>query len=216
MRRNPVPPLVFLALLLSIAGGWWLFSKTESGRYDATRRIAQSRSEIRLSMTVRHRSGPISEEEYRLADLNGLSQAEYRAVGRNGVTVRVDSLPHETFDVSFLFDQAVVDGIWELASKPARGDTSSLYTISVSQLTDNQHGSHQFEFTDPHYWASTGGHQFTIHLDRTKPLPDLLRMSSTTLVDPRYEKLADDFERFGSPEFRERIADARTKIERGT
>lgn len=216
MRLSPVQVLVFVAFLASIAGGWLLFKKTEAGRYEATHRVAQSRSEIRLSMIERHSAGKIAEEDYRLADLNGLSQAEYRAAGRNGEVIKVELLPYETFDVSFFFDQAVVDGIWELTNKPPRGDTSTTYTIAVYQLTDNLRGSRRFTFTDPQYWATTGGHQYTLHLDRRKPVPNLLQMSSTVLVDGRYEKLVSDFENFGAKGFRDRIAAARRRLEQGT
>lgn len=216
MFRNPVPPLVLLAGLVAIAGAWWLFDRTEAGRYESARQVAHSRSEIRLSMVVRHEIGPIAQERYQMSDLDGLSSSEYRAVGRDGISIRVESLPHETTDVSFFFDKTVQDGIWEITDQPPRGDTSTQYTLSVSQLTDNQHGSRTVTFTDPHYWATTGGHQFKLHLDRNKPVPNLLTLSGKSLVDPRYQKLVDDFRNFGSPTFRARIAGVQARLERRT
>jgi hypothetical protein len=213
--RNPIPPLIFLAALVAIGGAAWLFSQTEAGRYAATSKVANSESQIRLAMSVRHEKGPIVEEDYRMADLDGLSSSEYKATGRNGTTVRVTSLPHETTDVSFLFDQLVADGIWDLSSKPPRGDTSSHYAIEIYQLTQDKHGSHRFEFTDPHFWATSGGHEFKIHLDRNKPVPDLLTMKSTSLVDERYQKLVDDFTSFGSPDFRSKVASVQARLSRG-
>ena len=105
-------------------------------------------------------------------------------------------------DVAYLFGQTVQDGYWDLGDQPPRGDTSTQYTISVKQLVDGQHGEHQFTFTDPQYWATTGGHQFHITLDRNKPVPDLVSMKSTVIVEPRYGKLVDDILEFGSPGFR--------------
>lgn len=169
-----------------------------------------------MSLTIRRQDGPIALEEYRMDDQSGLSTSEYRAVNRKGLTIRVEALPHETTDVPFLFDKLVQAGIWELRSKPPRGDTSTSYAVDVYQLTDGKHGSHAFGFTDPHYWATTGGHQYTIHLDRDKPVPNLLSMSSTVLVEPRYQKIVDAFVGYGSDAFRAKVAAAQEKLRSGT
>jgi hypothetical protein len=163
-------------------------------------------------LVVTHDAGPIVREEYSMADLDGISSATYRAVGRDGVTIRVESLARQTYDVSFFFEKAVQDGIWELRSKPPRGDTSTQYAMTVYQLVDEQHGSHTIQFTDPHYWATTGGHQFHITLDRSKPVPDLVQLKSTSLVEPRYARLVGDFRSFGSPAFRSKVAAAQTRL----
>lgn len=214
-RRNLIPLLIFLAGAAAVAFAWMLFAKTEQDRYDATLKIAHSRSVIKLAMTVHHASGPISDESYLMNDIDGSSSSEYRAVGRSGTTIKVDSLPHQTIDVSFFFDKVVSDGIWELANRPVRGDATTRYTIEIYQLADKDHGSHRFTFNDPHYWATTGGHQYHIHLDKNKPVPDLLSMSSTVVVEPRYERLVNDFLGFGAQGFREKIVAARAKL-RGT
>jgi hypothetical protein len=147
-------------------------------------------------------------------DKDGTSTSEYRVIGRSGLVVRIEDLPRRTTDVPFFFDQTVSDGIWDLPDRPVRGDASVQYTIDVYQLSNGKHGSHQFTFTDPHYWATTGGHQFHIHLDKNKPLPDLLHMSSTTLIEPRYEKLVNDFRAYGSPLFRSKIDAAQARVTR--
>ncbi|MGP6157737.1 MAG: hypothetical protein ACLPYS_09580 [Vulcanimicrobiaceae bacterium] len=206
MLRNPIALFVMLALFAGLGGMWWLFRANESGRYAAARHVAELPSAIRLSLVVRHKSGAIAEEEYRMADINGVSSSQYRAVGRNGEAIKVDSLPRETYDVSFFFEKTVSDGIWQLSSRPPRGDTSTSYAIDVYQLTGGQHGSRSITFTDPHYWATTGGHQFHIVLDKNKPVPNLLQLSSTVPVEPRYQKLVDDFRSFGSDEFRSKVA----------
>jgi hypothetical protein len=213
--RNYVPLFVTLAGFVAVGSGWFLFAKTEAGRYDAARRVAASYSDIRLGLAIAHDSGPILRETYRMEDRNGVSTSEYRVAGRNGLTVDVKSAPRETYDVSFFFEKAVSDGIWELRNRPPRGSAGIHYSIDVYQMVAGQHGSHAFTFTDPHYWATTGGHQFTIHLDRNKPVPDLLRMSSTTVVEPRYGLLLDDFTAFGSPAFRSDVAAAKLRVTAG-
>lgn len=210
--RNFVPLFVTLAAFAAVGFGWLLFAKTEAGRYDAARRVAASFSDIRLGMVVNYDSGPVLRESYRMEDRNGISTSEYHIAGRNGLNVDVKSAPRETYDVSFFFEKAVSDGIWELRNRPPRGTSGVHYTIDVYQLNDGKHGSHAFTFNDPHYWATTGGHQFVIHLDRNKPVPDLLRMSSTTVVEPRYGLLIDDFTSYGSPAFRNDVAAAKLRV----
>jgi hypothetical protein len=212
VRRSIVPLLVFLACLLAIGGGWLLFDRTQRAGYEAARRVAHSRSEIRMSLLIRHERGAIAEEEYRLENLDGVSSAEYRGVARTGMQIRIASLPRQTTDVSFLFGKAVLDGIWELPSRPPRGDASTRYEISVYQLINEQHGEHRFTFTDPAYWATTAGRQYRIHLDRSKPVPDLLLLEGTSLAEPRYERLVEDFLGFGSPAFRARIAATQARL----
>jgi hypothetical protein len=216
VRRNFIPLLVFLAALIGLGGAYATFQSTVRPRYEGAHEVLNSRSELRVSMTVRHDDGPISQEEYRMSDVDGLSKSRYRALGRNGLAITIDERPRVTIEegpnVAFLFQQTVLDGIWELPSRPPRGDTSTHYTIEVYQLTGDQHGSHRFEFTDPHYWATTGGHQFHITLDKNKPVPNLLTLSSTTLVEPRYEKLVADFREFGPQSFRDKVAAAQTRL----
>jgi hypothetical protein len=211
-RRNPVPLLVFLAGVVAVALGAWVFAKRDMPRTDAARQVLEAPSEIRYSMTVDHVGGPIAEEEYRMDDLSGASTSEYRAVGRSGTAIKVSTLPHETTDVVFLFEKLVQDGIWELSSKPPRGDTSVRYTVEIYQLVNGKHGSHRFTFTDPHYWATTGGHQYHIHLDRSKPVPNLLTMSSTVLVEPRYQEIVDAFRKSGTDTFRAKVAAAQARL----
>lgn len=216
MRRNPVPLLILLAALVGLGGAYWAFEATVVPQLNRTHDVLASRSELRLAMLVRHDTGPISEEDYSMSDIDGLSGSSYRAIGRNGVQITIEERPRKTIedgpDVAYFFQQAVADGIWDLQSKPPRGDRSTHYTIDVYQLTGSQHGAHRFEFTDPRYWATTGGHQFHIVLSKDKPLPDLLRLSSTTLVDPRYAKVVDDFRAFGPQSFRQKIAAAQSRL----
>jgi len=214
--RNPIPKLVFLTAIVAIGGAYWLFQTTLLPRYAGTRAVLASRSELRLAMTVHHATGPITEESYAMSDIDGLSSSSYRAQSRNGVQITIAERPRRTIEagpnVAYFFQQAVADGIWELTTKPPRGDTSTQYTIDVYQRTGDAHGSRRITFTDPHYWATTGGHQFHLVLSKNKPLPDLLNVSSTTLIEPRYQKLVDDFRSFGPESFREKIAAAQSRL----
>jgi hypothetical protein len=216
MRVAPIPLFILAACIVAVIGGWQLFVHTESGRYQAARQVAHSRSEIRVQLTIEHTTGPVAEETYRMTDINGVSSVEYRATNRAGTTVRVAgparATKESTSDVAILFGELVQDGIWELEDRPPRGDTTTTYTVSVSQLVNGQSGEHHFTFTDPHYWATTGGHQFQIKLDKNKPVPDLVQMKSTALVEPRYGKVVDDFLGFGSPAFRATIAAQRARL----
>jgi hypothetical protein len=214
VSRNAIPIFVLIACLVALVSGWWIFAGNEANRHAQVRKIANSFSDVKLGLTIQHDNGSIAEEDYRMEDRNGISTSTYRAIGRGGTTIKIENMPHETFDVSFLFGQVVQDGIWELQTRPPRGDTSTHYTVDVYQFTNGQHGSHEFTFTDPQYWASTGGRQYTIHLDKTKPVPtDLLQLSSTSLTEPRYGAIVKDFMTFGSNEFRKRIADAKVRLE---
>jgi hypothetical protein len=204
--------LLFLAGFVAVGAMWYAFATTERNRYAETLRVEQSKSDVKLGMQIHHVSGAIANEFYDMEDRDGISSSDYRAVGRNGMTVKVAALPRQTVDVAFFFDKVVQDGIWELDNRPLRGDASISYTIQVYQLTNGKHGSRRFTFTDPHYWATTGGHQFHIHLDKNKPVPNVLQMSSKVLVEPRYEELVNDFRRYGSPAFREKIVAAQAKV----
>jgi len=210
--RNPVPLFIFLMGFLAVALMWRYFAIEHPDEYAAVRKVAHSHSDIKLGMQVHHTNGSISDEYYSMEDRDGLSTSQYRAVGRDGTSIKVDALPRQTVDVAFLFDRAVADGIWDLTNRPVRGDASTSYTIDIYQLTNGKHGSRSITFTDPHYWATTGGHQFQIHLDKNKPVPDLLQMTSTVAVEPRYERLVKDFLSYGTGQFKAKIAQAQAKL----
>jgi hypothetical protein len=202
--------LVFFTMLVGVILASIVYVRTLAPRYAKNHAILHSASDIRVAMRIAYDRGPLSEETWKMQDRDGLSTLDYRALGRNGIQVTIAERPSETIhsesNVAFLFGKLVQDGLWDLPSKPPRGNTNAHYTISVYQLITSKHGGRSFTFTDPHYWATTGGHQFTIHLDKDKPVPDLLQMSSTTLVEPRYAELVDDFRQFGPQSFLSRIA----------
>jgi len=216
VRRNPIPILIFLVSLAGLAVAYGFFQAAVLPRYKASRTVLVSHSDVRLSLAVRYTRGPLVEERYAMRDLDGTSSSSYRATGRSGLQISITERPRATLEdgpnVAYFFQRAVADGIWELRTQPPRGDTSVQYVLDVYQLVNGQHGSRHMVFTDPHYWATTGGHQYTIHLDKHKPVPDLISLSSTALVEPRYERVIADFRTFGPESFRSKIRAARVRL----
>lgn len=215
MPKNAVP--WFITILAVVAGvlGYRMFVPSERARYEAVRKVRNASSDIHMRMTVTYDHGKIDSEEYRMEDLNGRSTASYRITGSSGKTYTITSPPVESHTVPFFFEELVQDGIWKITNQPPRGDTNAHYTLEVRQEVQNERGSRTITFTDPHYLATTAGRQYQLHLDKNKPVPDLLKMSSTALADPRYQKLVDDFRQFGVPSFRQKVADAQNHIRQG-
>jgi hypothetical protein len=212
MRRFPTTLVIVVLAIIGIVGGWRLFSGNESQRYQAVQQVRNQRSELHFGETVTHDKGPIAREEWRLDNVNGKSVASYTALNRAGSRIAKFSEPIEGYDVTFTFEKLVQDGIWELHTRPLKGNTADVYTITVAQVAGDRSGSHKFVFADPHYLATTAGRQYQIHLDKNKPVPDLLTLKSTSTADPRYQKMVDDFAAFGPPRFKKTVAAAREKL----
>jgi len=213
MNRPQVIPLAITALAIAaVVIGWMIYWPIESARYAATRTVERSTSVIRMTYTVTHRFGPIARERLTFTNVNGKAEVAYEGTNRPGTAIARFKQPVQGFSVATLFGETVRDGVWELETKPPRGDTAISYTIAIYQLTDNQSGEHTFTFTDPHYWATTGGRQYKIHLDKNKPVPDLLTLRSTALAEPRYGEIVRDFDAFDPPGFRATLAAARAKL----
>ncbi len=174
-------------------------------------RVLDQRSEFHLTYSVEHADGPLERETWTMNNVNGKSTAAYSAVDRKGYEAKFQE-PIPGYSVTFLFDKLVQDGIWELHTRQARGKVPDVHSVTIAQVAGTQSGSHHFEFTDPHYLATTAGRQYEIHLDPHKPVPNLLMLQSTSTADPRYQKIVDDFEQFGGPNFKQTIADAREKL----
>ena len=212
MRRFPTTPVIVVLAIIGIVGGWRLFSGNETQRYQAVQQVRNQRSELHFGEVITHDKGPIAREEWRLDNVNGKSVASYDAENRAGTRIAKFSEPIQGYDVTFTFEKLVQDGIWELHTRPLKGNTSDVYTITVAQVAGDRSGSHKFTFADPHYLATTAGRQYQIHLDRNKPVPDLLTLKSTSNADPRYQKMVDDFAAFGPPRFKKTVAAAREKL----
>jgi hypothetical protein len=211
MRRFPVTPLIVVVAIVAAVGGWLLFAKTEHDRYVAVQRVRNSRSEFHLRYTIARDVGPISREVWSMANIDGRSSASYAVTDRKGTTATFDE-PVAGYSVTFLFEKLIQDGIWELHTRSGKGVSHETYAVDISQVADTKSGSHHFEFTNPHYLATTAGREYQIHLDPHKPVPNLLMLQSTSVADPRYQKIVDDFQTFGSPGFKKTIVAAREKL----
>ncbi|HEY0615917.1 MAG TPA: hypothetical protein VGC96_14805 [Candidatus Elarobacter sp.] len=212
MRRFPTTLVIVVLAVIGAIAGWKLFWPSESQRYQAVTTVRGQRSELHFSEAVAHRTGPIASEEWRFDNVNGVSNVAYSAQNRAGTRVAKFTEPIPGYDVTFTFEKLVQDGVWELHTQPLKGNTNDVYTIRVSQVAGDKSGTHTFTFTDPHYLATTAGRQYEIHLDRNKPVPNLLTLKSTSSADPRYQKIVDDFTSFGPPRFKKTVAAARAKL----
>ncbi|HEY8297312.1 MAG TPA: hypothetical protein VIG32_04740 [Candidatus Baltobacteraceae bacterium] len=215
MRRNLVPAAIGIFATIMFVAGLFFYRHTDLTKIDQMAKIQQMPSVINVSLTLQYDKPPIYRETYSMKDVNGVSTAQYQIHGFNGKLITITSPPDRNYTVSFFFEKTVQDGIWQIVNTPARGDTSIVYTIKVYQQVNGEHGSRTIAFTDPHYLARQAGHQYAIHLDPQKPTPDLLHLHSTSLADPRYEKLVRDFRTFGPPSFRKKVADAQRMVRAG-
>jgi hypothetical protein len=212
MRRFPTTIFAIVITLIGIVVSWRLFYAAESQRYRDVKTVRAQRSELHFSETVLHRKGPIAREEWSLDNVNGKSTAAYVAQNRAGTRLAKFSEPIEGYDVTFAFEALVRDGIWELQSRPLHGNTDDIYEIRVAQVAGDRSGRHRFVFADPHYLATTAGREYNIHLDRNKPVPNLITLNSSSSADGRYQKVVDDFRSFGPPRFKKTVAAAREKL----
>jgi len=212
MRPFPTTLAIVVLALVGLVVGFKLFWPSESQRYQAVTSVRQQRSELHFGEVITHDKGPIAREEWRLDNVNGKSTASYVAQNRAGTRVAKFTEPIQGYDVTFAFERLVQNGIWELQTRPLRGKTDDVYTVSVAQTAGDRSGSHKFTFADPHYLATTAGRQYEIHLDKNKPVPDLVTLKSTSTADPRYQSVVDDFARFGPPRFKKTVATAREKL----
>lgn len=175
-------------------------------------RIRQSVSVLDLSLAIKYDKPPIYLEQYSFRNDNGVSTAQYKIQGYNGKVVTITLPPDKTYAVTFLFQEVVQDGIWQLMNKPAAGDTSALYTLHIHQVADKEQGSRTVLFTDPKYWALQAGRQYEIQLSPNSPTPDLTKLKSTTLADPRYLKIVQAIRSFGSESFQKKVRQAQALV----
>src|SRR5579883_2777836 len=212
MRRdNWFGTAVFVFAVLFIIGG--LFLKwPDFAHKQQVEGVLHQRSVLDVSLLMKYAKPPIYTESYQMHNDNGISTAQYRIQGYSGKVVTITLPPTKTYDVSFFFQQVVLEGIWDLVNKPPAGNTDAAYTLHIHQVSGNKQGSRTVTFTDPHYWAVTAGRQYHIVLNTRSPVPDLTKLQSTSLADPRYEKIVQEFRNFGTPAFRARVAQARRMV----
>ncbi len=213
--RNLIPLLIAAFSILMVVAGFFFYRGSELSHTQDLSRITGAKSVIELSMTVRYDKPPVYEEQYSMQDVNGVSSAKYTIHAYSGKLVTIEAPPDRNYNVSFFFDRVVQDGIWSLVNTPPRGNTSVQYALHIHQQIEGKQGSRTILFTDPHYLATLAGRQYAIHLDPKKPVPDLLHLHSTSLADPHYQRLVNDFRNFGPPSFRRKVAQAQALVRSG-
>ncbi|HUA08232.1 MAG TPA: hypothetical protein VMA98_03090 [Candidatus Acidoferrales bacterium] len=213
-RTTVVPWAIFIFVAVMTVIGIKLYANhPEFTSLNAIDKIRNQPSALYARLLIHYDSPPIYEEEYDMSDVEGESTFSYRVRSYAGRQVKIYVPKHAMTDVSFFFGKLVQDGVWDLMDKAPAGNTAVHYTVYVKQLADFKQGDRTVTFTDPHYWATTAGRQFTIDLRKDNP-NDLLKMKSTQLADPRYQTIVDDFRTFGPPAFRAKIASVRASLAR--
>ena len=210
MRRDSwFGTAIFVFAIIFIIVGLVFFKWQDFQDKPKLARVLNSQSVLDVSLLMKYEKPPIYLEQYTMHNDNGVSTAQYRIQGYSGKIVTITQPPDKTYAVTFFFEQVVQDGIWQLVNKPPIGNTSIAYTLHIHQIADTKSGTRTVTFTDPHYWATTAGRQYEIQLNPHSPTPDLTKLKSTSLADPRYEQIVNAFRAFGTPAFREKIARAR-------
>ena len=209
MRRFPTGTVIFVFALVMVIIGAFIYAPGEYSRLQRVTQTTKAPSAIYTHLLIRYDKPPIYEEEYRMQDVDGVSSFEYRIRGYNGKQITIAAPPSEIYDVSFFYGKIDQDGIWRLVNQPPRGNTTAHYTLYVKEMVDFKQGDRRITFTDPKYWATTAGRQYQIDLSKHQP-SDLLKLQSTSLADPHYQMVVDDFLRFGPASFRAKIAAARS------
>lgn len=212
MRRDTFTTGLFIFIVVFLIAGTLLIKWPDFQNKQRVANVANSRSVLELSLTIAYDTPPIFQERYTMRNDNGISSVQYRIQGYSGKVVTITLPPAQTTAVTFFFEEVVQDGIWQLVNEPPRGNTAVHYTLYIHQVADNRQGSRTIVFTDPHYWAVTAGRQYQIHLTPNSPTPDLLKLRSTAIADPRYEKIVEAFRRFGPSSFRRKIAQAQKLV----
>jgi hypothetical protein len=216
-RTTVVPWAIFIFVAVMTVVGIRLYAgHPEFTSLNAVEKVKNQPSALYARLLIHYDKPPIFEEEYDMQDVNGESTFSYRIRSYNGkqITIRPPQATAIT-DVSFFFGKLVQDGVWDLMDKPPRGNTNVHYTVHVKQVADFKQGDRTIVFTDPHYWATTAGRQYSIDLRKTNP-NDLLKLSSTQLADPHYQQIVNDFLAFGPPAFRAKVAQVRASVLAGT
>ncbi|HZZ65918.1 MAG TPA: hypothetical protein VFE17_10495 [Candidatus Baltobacteraceae bacterium] len=216
-RSNWFGTAIFVFAVVFILAGL-VFIKWPDFQHKAdVNRVLYQHSLGEATLQIDYAKPPVYREQYTLVDDNGVSSAVYRIQGYSGKVVTISLPPERTTDPSrnvgyFFEDITQNDQAWQLVNKPPVGNTDVRYTLHVHQIADNRQGSRTVVFTDPKYWAVTAGRQYHIQLSKNSPTPDLTKLQSTSLADPRYEKIVQAFRNFGPVSFRKKIAQAQALI----
>lgn len=211
MRRFPIEILIVAIAAVMLFLGWRIYGAGEMGRFGPVIHAQKAPSQLYARLTIRYAKPPIYQEEYRMADIEGVSTFEYSIRSFNGHEITVKAPAARVYDVSFFVGRLDQDGIWQLENKAPRPGATAFYTVWVKQLADYKTGERTVTFTDPDYWASTTNRQYEIDLSKGVP-SDLLHMQSSQVADSRYQQIVKDFREFGPDEFRNNVAAAQARV----
>jgi len=211
MRRNLFPWFMLVVAVALGFWGWRFYAPGELSRWNGVSQIVNAPSSIDLRLTIHYLKEPIYEEVYHVSDINGISHYSYRIRTYGGTLVTVLQPPHETYDVASFFETLEQHGLWRLMNKAPRKKDDPIYTLHVAQSVSGKSGSRTIVFSDPHFWATTAAREYDIHLNPKQPVPDLLQIRGTSLLDPRYEAIVKEFSTFGPPLFRRDVRLARSR-----
>lgn len=209
--RFPIEIFIVVVSVIMLALGWRIYGAGEMGRFAPAIHAQKAPSQLYARLDIRYPKPPIYEESYRMSDIEGVSRFQYTIRGYNGHEITVTAPPARIYDVSFFFGRLDQDGIWQLTNRPPLPDFDAEYTLYVKQLADYKKGERTITFTNPEYWATKAGRQFSIDLSKGVPR-NILRMQSAQLADPRYLQIVKDFRNFGPDEFRHNVTVAQTRI----
>jgi hypothetical protein len=213
-RRFPIVELTIILLAVTAVVAIFVVNyPIEKKRAEEVAKRRACPSQIYSRLLIHYDKPPIYEEEYRMQDIEGKSAFDYRIRSYNGKQVTIAAPERAMTDVSFFFGRIDQLGVWKLTNQPPVGNTDTHYTIYVKQLVECEQGERTITFTDPHYWATKAGRQYAIDLSKQNP-KDLLKMKSTSLADPRYEQIVNEFRTFGPPSFQKKIAAARAAMQK--
>lgn len=213
MRRDSwFGTAIFVFVVVFILLGTFLIKWPDFQHKQEVAKVAEGASVLDLSLLMKYSKPPIYLEQYTMHNDNGVSTVQYKIQGYSGKVVTITLPPDKTYDVTFFFEAVVQDGIWQLMNKPDIGNTDIHYTLHIHQVSGTEQGSRTITFTDPHYWAVQAGRQYHIVLSANSPAPDLTKLQSTTLADPRYEKIVQAFRAFGNDAFRAKVKQAQAIV----
>ena len=211
MRRFPIELVIVALAAVMLILGWRIYGAGEMGRFGPAIHAQKAPSGLYASLVIRYAKAPIYQEEYRMSDVEGISTFHYDIRGFDGRAIAVNAPAARVYDVSFFFGRLEQDGIWQLVDKPALPNANAQYTVYVKEIVDYRHGERTVRFTDPHYWATKTGREYSIDLSKGVP-HDLVHIASSDVADPRYEQILTDFRNFGPDLFRQNVAAAQARI----
>jgi hypothetical protein len=217
VRRFPLWEILLAAVTIAVLIYGWQFEKKRYN-YAPAIHAQKAPSALYAALTIKYRKPPIYEEAYAMQDVEGISSFDYRISSYGCREITVKAPASQITDVSFFFGKLDQDGIWQMVDKSPLPNATAFYSVYVKQLADYRKGERTVTFTDPQYWATTYGRQYTLDLSKVNPKTagDLLRVQSTQLNDPRYEQVVQDFRQFGPDEFRRNVTIAQARARRST